>query len=560
MCANRERGARRGVSLLALCVGLSTYGVGMVHAAPPQNDKQLVEGHVVAVQGEDVIVDLAGKAGAKGGDVVELWRPIVLKHPVTRKQVRDRFLVGVLELVQVRDTLAIAHTVDAERAPRDGDIVVLRKAPPAVAEPTLHEPAVAPPPLVPVLPADCEDKSPEATHVALMFRSLSGASLAKRVAAYDSFVQQHPRSRYSRTLKEEAAMLRRAYRIEADRRDEPTFSVRSFSPPTEAVAGAPLTIAIEMRGKVRGALLHTRKAGDTSYASWPMKKSGRGYYTATMSAKAVHAGGLEYFIEATDKKGAATPVVGTGIAPKSVDVADQPTPNPLDPYIATLAAWSDYADYNRLRGNDVAWQTEGYFGMRFSDTGMRAVRTGFGVFRGVGGTLEDLDEHGRSGRKIGLTYGYIETEFGFHHFVGLAVRGVVGLEASGVTGGGLAFIRIGNDLETNLQLGGEILGGVGIRGIAQLELNIFRDWPMMVRTEVTNQPAGAATNVDEVRPQDAVPGEEASVGKNDIGGRAIVQVGYRIVDPLTIAIRGSYQGRTIKHSGPGLGGAVSYSW
>ena len=71
---------------------------------------------------------------------------------------------------------------------------------------------------------------------------------------------------------------------------------------------------------------------------------------------------------------------------------------------------ADYADYNRLRGNDRSLQLEFDFGLRLGDDGLRALRSGFGVYRGVGGSLVDLDELDLSPRKTGLTYGYLEAE------------------------------------------------------------------------------------------------------------------------------------------------------
>ena len=220
---------------------------------------------------------------------------------------------------------------------------------------------------------------------------------------------------------------------------------------------------------------------------------------------------------------------------------------------------TDYADWNRLRGNDVVWQTEGDVGMRLGDVGVRAVRTGFGVYRGVGGSLEDLDERNLSARKVGLTYGYLEGEFGISHFVSILSRAMIGLLEDGVSGGAQALLRVGNDRENNLLVGGEVLGEVGLRAITQLELAVFEKVPVMVRTEVTNQPVGSAVGPGEmVYPADA--GAEPSLERGEVGARAIVQVGYRFVPGLQVAVRGSYQGRTINHAGPGVGGAVRYQW
>jgi hypothetical protein len=131
----------------------------------------------------------------------------------------------------------------------------------------------------------------------------------------------------------------------------------------------------------------------------------------------------------------------------------------------------------------------------------------------------------------------------------------------GVAGGAQALVRIGNDQDTNLLLGGEVLGGVGLRGITQLELDTFERVPVLLRIEVTDQPAGFLALRDEVRPDrpGATP-DETSRAEGDIGTRAIAQVGYRIAPEVEIAVRGSYQGRTIWHAGPGVGGGVKVQW
>jgi hypothetical protein len=100
-------------------------------------------------------------------------------------------------------------------------------------------------------------------------------------------------------------------------------------------------------------------------------------------------------------------------------------------------------------------------------------------------------------------------------------------------------MRIGSDMSTNLLLGGELLGGIGLRGIAEFDWNSFRNWPIVLRSEVTNQPAGF---------------------EGDVGVRLIAQLGYRVLPRLVVSGRASYQGRTIVHAGPGGGAAVGYAW
>src|SRR6185295_1086642 len=111
-----------------------------------------VPGTVLSIDEEDIVVDLGMTKGATEGSVVELWRPLKLRHPVTGKFLVDRFRIGRLKLVQVQRTLAWARPVgDLARAPAEGDIVVLPVEAGAVAKTGLAKTSSAPgaPPLAP---------------------------------------------------------------------------------------------------------------------------------------------------------------------------------------------------------------------------------------------------------------------------------------------------------------------------------------------------------------------------------------------------------------------------
>jgi hypothetical protein len=74
----------------------------------------------------------------------------------------------------------------------------------------------------------------------------------------------------------------------------------------------------------------------------------------------------------------------------------------------------------------------------------------------------------------------------------------------------------------------------------------------MIRSEVTDQPVGTSSS------HEVVPG--FATGSSDVGVRAIVQAGYRFTEGFVVALRASYQGRTINHAGPGAGAAMEYRW
>ncbi len=550
-------------ALVALC--LLAAPATVLGQASDSSGVVTTEGVVVALESEDIVVDLAGKRGAAGGDVVEIWRPLKLKHPVTGKVVTDRFRIGSLKLTQVRDVLSLAR-VDGKltRAAEPGDIVILRKAKleSTPTKPTLKTERPAAPDVPAVsFGAGAEPVDPDARFVSELFDRLKGTTVSQRIIAYEDYVRNNPEGRYAVVLWEEAAQLRRLLAHDSVGKGGRVPSLLNFKAPKEALQGVPLSLGVEVEGAAVGAVLHARRDGEVAYQPTPMRATGPGYFGVTIPAERMRAPGVSFFIEATTADGKAHPLVAGPDNPTKIEVVPIPQPTPPLRNEATASIWTDYADYNQMKGNDRVWQTEGFVGMRFGDEGLRALRTGFGVFRGVGGSLEELDELKLSGRRVGLTYGYLEAEGAFSSFTSLIGRVVIGLHDQGVAGGALAMVRIGNDKKTNLQLGGEVLGGVGLRGITQLELNAFERVPIMFRSEVTNQPAGSAASRDTVRPDDpdATP-DTTSLGRGEIGGRAIVQVGYRITPELVVAARGSYQGRTIKHAGPGFGGAVTYSW
>jgi hypothetical protein len=573
---------RVGVRVAALAATLFASSVAL-----GQQEREAVEGHVVELSDGDIVIDLAHQRGATDGALVELWRPLTVKHPVTGQVINDRFLIGRLRLVQVRDALSLARAEGKlARAALAGDIVILRL--PKGAGPTGAKPAaVAPVPPVapptsaaappaaadaappageatPPTPCDESGKSTcdvDAIEVSKLFDGLRGQNPRTRILAYEAFVTRRPKGRYAIVLYEEAQQLRKLVGLLSS--GEPVElapSRRSFLAPADGLSGTGLTLGVELDNAV-GAVLHSRNQGEVAYVSTPMQPAGDGYFTVHVPAERVRPSRLEYFIEATTPSGKAIAVVGGAESPIGLPIDPLPAPKPPERHDAIVSISSDYADWNNFKGNDKVWQTEGFVGMRLDDKGIRAIRTGFGVFRGVGGSLRELDQLKLGGRAIGLTYGYLEGEYGISHFTGIIARVVVGLEDNGVSGGAQALLRLGNDRETNLQIGGEVLGSVGLRGITQLELNTFKKVPVMFRTEVTNQPAGVSRRGKQVRPNDPAAAQDAtSHDQGEVGARAIAEVGYRFLPTLVIAVRGSYQGRTINHAGPGFGGAVSYQW
>jgi hypothetical protein len=511
---------------------------------------RVVEGTVVAIDSGDLVVDIGSANGARVGQVIELWRPMRLRHPVSGKMLTDRFKIGRVRLVEVQKVLSIAR-IDADsealknsfsRAPATGDQVVLPALEPvpsattAAAAPTLKSAAATGGAATVIVTSD-----PAERELSDLFTSLEGTDPLTRAHAYAKFIKTHPQSRYVRVLDEEVAAINLSSREKktAQERDKENPYQISFVDIARLRPGTPQRFAIELDTRFVGAVVHVRQAGASSYRSIAMESVGPRYWAATLPGDAINEPSMEYFVEGVPKIGTPIAVIGSADTPKDAPVDPHPVTGKQSGTLAQLSLSSELASFNLKKANDYVFQTEGAFGWRLQDTGIRAVRSGFGVLRGKGGTLVDLDQLDRSPRDVGLTYGWIETEIATSHSFSLIGRPIIGLREGGVTGGLQGFFRIGNDLATNLSIGGEVLGTVGLRGIVQLEWRTIPRVPILLRSEVTNQPAGIG---------------------GDIGARAIGQVGYEVMKDLAVAVRGSYQGRTIDHAGPGGGMGVSYQW
>lgn len=472
----------------------STLVGALLVAAPIAARAEGAPAAVVAIDTGELVVDVGAARGVHEGDLVELWRPLRLRHPVTGQMLVDRFRIGTLRLTQVRSALSLAVVEGPlSRPPAIGDVVILDKS-------TAPAPAAPPPPIAtatPSAPANASSPAPTAA-----------------VAC----VEATPPPRETRsTVKHYAWSAPKLERVRA---------------------GEPQSFAVELDPQMVGAVVHVRKKGAAAYRSVPMASVGPRYWAATLPGDAMTDGGMEYFVEGVPKEAPVVPLIGSAEKPRSVEVDEVPASAKPPGTLAQVTLQSEYASFNAKRMNDFVWQTEGSVGWRLHDEGIRAVRSGFGVLRGEGGSLKDLDTLNKEPTAVGLTYGYVEAEVTMTSSYALIVRPILGLRDNGITGGAQGFVRIGNDLRTNLAIGGEVLGSIGQRGIVQLEWRTIPRVPIVLRTEVTTQPASSG----------------------DVGARAIAQVGYQLTNELVLAARGSYQGRTINHAGPGAGLAMSYQW
>ncbi|HVH47332.1 MAG TPA: hypothetical protein VM925_33585, partial [Labilithrix sp.] len=377
-------------------------------AALAQSDPaaRSTDGTVLAIDSGDLVVDVGAVRGVREGQLVELWRPVRIKHPVSGKLLTDRFHIGTIRLAQVQNTLSLAKVEGTFlRPPAVGDQIVL----PNVSRPDVPDekrevttkPAPIAPPAKVIVSTDADAQA-----VADLFEALRGATPEARATAYETFARARPKSRFVAVLQEEAAALR-----SRTKNEEPPIE-SSFAPVERLRPGAPQRFAVELDARFIGAVLHARKKESAGYRSVPMTSVGPRYWSATLPGDVVDEPAMEYFIEGVPKVGAPIAVVGTASSPKEAQVDPRPLTGKKPGTLAQATIATEFASFNTKKANDYLFQTEGTFGFRLGDRGIRAVRSGFGVLRGKGGTLADLDVQGKEPKSVGLTYGYVEGELG----------------------------------------------------------------------------------------------------------------------------------------------------
>jgi hypothetical protein len=533
---------------------------------------------IVRIDGDDYVID-AGNGVVQPGDELQVYRSLEVRHPITRKTLRDRFTIATVRVEQVGATLSIARVIGTPRhAIATGDAAESpHVAPPAhVGGLRTTAAASAGTPLgstgtaagsapAASAPASANAAAPvagDSENAALgrVWRATLEQAPEVRARLYAEHLRAFPRSPHRELLLREIAYLgdyaaslkllaKRAQSVERSLPRELASSVQ-LRVPDSAAPGKPLPLAaaIRLQAPVRNLLLHVRPMGESGFRTVPMALDENRHARATVPAALVRAPGLELFVEAVGHDGKVVPAVGNVSAPRKVRVRE-PEPDEQDPDTlpgSSVRFSSELASFDGTSGRDYYLVSEGDFLLRLRRGHLYSVRMGYGHYRGEGGTLKALDEDRLEPATAGFTYGFLESEISVTELVGLALRGTLGLgrpesvdeQGGSVTGGFQLRVRLGAPEATRLVIAGELLPEIGQRAFLALYWDVIERLPMAAEVQVTDQP----------------------VDSNELGVRLIYELGWRITPQLMVALRPSYQLRTIKHAGPGIGLAAAFDW
>ncbi len=498
-----------------------------------------VEGVVLAVQDGEIIVDLGRAQGLRLDSPLQLYRRLVVKHPLTGKELQDRFPIGTVKPSEVGDRLTIVRGAGGlSRAPQPGDFVVYR--PPAAPD------AVRPAPVA------ARTTAPDADALEGILRQNMGSPLDARIQRFEGFLLRYPRSAFAPAVGTELEALRRltaggqpavSQTPQAD-----TLGVY-FRKTRVGVAGQPFVPSVGLRqaDQVQHVRLNVRRAGDPVYESFAMHRSGDGYFSRAFPAEfSAAAGATDYFVDAVTLDDAVIPLVAGADAPIRLRLQEAPVRTPQTTGRTRAEFRAEFVDFNTVgAAEDQYSQFEGSvrYAVQAGDVPLfRSFHVGAGSIDGHGGNTEEIDA-GAPSERIALSYGFAEGEVELGSWFGVATRVLGGnhhATADGTArnvGGVEGRLRFGRWNGTRLIAGVSGIVDLGTQAFTQMHIETFPSVPIVTGVTVTDLPVAGSTGV-----------------------RLTAQAGWRAADWLSLNLLTGWNARTIDHHGYSLGGSLGMEW
>lgn len=549
---------------------------------------RIVHGTLVRIDEPEYVVDLGRSQGVLPGAKLRMYRTIHARHPLTHKEVVDRFAVCETVVAAAADRLCIAlpdallakslrvgDPVEAilpeetsdERSSRSANHKGKRGA---VQEREVCAQCPTCPPQVPSPAA--ENRSPEAVDADAVFQWSMGRTPAERISAWRAFVLRHQRSAYLPAIAAEMESLERQDAIgrqfarDAQAQQRATEAARKVHhdrlQALRVGDHAWLTFAAADWSGVQDLRIHIRLPEQTSWLLLRPELCGAQVRRVHVPVEAIRAPGFAYFAEATLPDGKERPVAGSLEAPLLVEVTHpfaDTGPAPRD--ATTFRTVAEFVDFNRMRGDDRIFSAQGALQYHLQDSRfLYAFEMGYGLYNGISGAVAHQDLlnfdgtpslHGSGAargqpirkddtlnpRRTSLKYSYIGAEWQFVPVFHMMTRLVVGLDAAGLTSGLELGARIGPERGTNLALAASTLADLGRAASVTLTMHVLDDLPMRGIFEVTNRPV-----------------------REDIGVRLIYEAEYRATRVIGLTGRVGYNLRTIDHAGVSFGGGLALHW
>ncbi len=530
-----------------------TLALAIAVGAPTVARADVIQsGFIVRIEDREIYFNLGEHAGLEESGRIRIKRPIVIRHPVTRKRMKDWLPIGSAAVSSVGGRLSMAVLSPALLAQvRVGDVVeayvereeeIVPAAPP-------EEPEPAHPEVEPDAPEEPLPSIDDATkRVLTVWNATVGKRLEVRIAAWEEYLDQNPDSPFAAAVHEDLEVLRaqreRARPVELELEDRVVGGLEHHAPtrgsPHESV---PLVFLIDKPDRFGAAWLHYRTRGAASYKKGRLRREDDFYLRGAIPAEAVVGPGVEYFVELASDKGDVGAAVGAPESPKIVDVAAAPivekfTERRRRSRMSIRATYLDFATFDDRSGQrtDQFFSFEADFLFRLRGR-LYGIRSGMGVITGRGGFANEVYESRSDAPEVGFNYGYTELELRGGYKTAFLGRLAAGVGRDGFGLGVEGRFRLGDEDATNLSLGVSKLAEIGFLTEIRMQWDAVHRVPLGLAVALTDQPSGG-----------------------DLGVRLATDIGLRTFDWFQPTIRISYQARTVVHSGLGLGLGLVFDW
>ncbi len=517
--------------------------------AGPAAADEIVAGVVVKTEAREIFVNLGEARGIADGAQLRIKRPIRLRHPVTRAPVVDWLPIGSATVTSARTALTMAVLDPALRAQVVvGDVVEIyverddRAAPVPVA------------PAGPVDPRPLPQVDPETAELLRLWRSLTGATLDRRISAWEGWLAAHATSPHADAVAADLEVLRGQREAQSPRRPTGTSTVTlEHLGPSRAQGGRELALVfvVDQPAALASASLHYRAQGDTTYQRVLLAREGGLYLRGAIPAPSVIAPGVEYFVETARPGGDSGAAYASPERPHQVEVDPAPLVTVFDPApgrirLTMQTTYLDFATFDRREVDGRAVDRRDRFALAELDVLYRlrdplwGVRAGFGSYQGVGGRADGVWTETNPAPTVGFQYGYLEAELRTARYrvpLGGALRLIAGVGNDGFGLGVAGRLRIGDADRTNLSAWLSGVEELGFVSDLRLETWPTARLPIGISVGVTDQP-----------------------GNGDLGVRLATDLGWQARRWVRPTVRLSWQGRTAAHAGVGGGLGLVFDW
>ncbi len=506
------------------------------------------EGHVLRIEGVEFFIDVGSDEGLLVGDEVLVERTVEVRDPNTGRTLSDRFEVGQGRVVEVGEHLSLVQGSTALRSKlRLGDVAttpdrepVPLPQPRVLVEPTLPQPASS--------PGGGEPTGPDPAVVdflATFEQAQSEPQATAKARIWRAHLRRFPEGATAELATAEVEALKAAAQATpAVAVVEEVLPLQVFtSAPTWAWEDAPLAVTVtvpELPRVVEGALFF-RRVGEQTWRHVVLDAQGDTALVGRIPDEAVQPPGIQWYASVRDVDGTEVRS-GSAAEPNEVAVRRRAESPGIQNRSQVRLAY-EYVDFYQLKGVDQWQQVDADYLYRVDRGPLYSVRVGYGFYGGKGAPVRVIDQAPDLSQvelsPVGFKFGYSELEFRLGDWVGVAARGITGVQVDGFAVGVLGRLRIGREEGTSLLLGASTVGDIGNEFEVELAWDTVERVPMQAGVYVTNQPG---------------------VSRDDYGVRLVYEARLEVTEHVQLGGRVGYQLRNIVHGGPSFGATTVFAW